>query len=146
MSVAKLLLIVFEWWDHGYCCERLVTCWSICVRSLRITWAVVEVGSATVLVSSELSPKAGRCGSEDMALRGLLRDVPVGRAPSEDHLVGRWLTLDLFLRQRVDRGACGACRGIGDYRLTSGVIVAPASDACARSARFSRESSLTAVA
>ena len=32
-----------------------------------------------------------------MALRGLLRGVPVWLVPGEDPAVGRWLSLDLFL-------------------------------------------------
>jgi hypothetical protein len=47
--------------------------------------------------------ETGSGGTSDMALRGLLRDVPVWLVPGEDLLVGRWLTLDLFPRQRVDR-------------------------------------------
>ena len=38
-----------------------------------------------------------------MALRGLLRDVPVWLVPGEDPAFGRWLTLGLFPRQRTDR-------------------------------------------
>jgi hypothetical protein len=47
------------------------------------------------------APTSG--GTSDMALRGLLREVPVWLVPGVDHLVGRWLTLDLFPRRRVDR-------------------------------------------
>jgi putative NIF3 family GTP cyclohydrolase 1 type 2 len=42
-------------------------------------------------------------GTSDMALRGLLREVPVWLVPSEDAAAGRWLSLDLSPRQRVCR-------------------------------------------
>lgn len=42
-------------------------------------------------------------GTSDMALRGLLREVPVWLTPGADPLVGRWLTLDLFPQQRSGR-------------------------------------------
>jgi hypothetical protein len=42
-------------------------------------------------------------GTSDMALRGLLHEVPVWFVPSEDPLLGRWLTLDLFPPARVAR-------------------------------------------
>jgi hypothetical protein len=42
-------------------------------------------------------------GTSDMALRGLLRQVPVWLVAGEDPAVGRWLSLDLFPRQRVSR-------------------------------------------
>lgn len=42
-------------------------------------------------------------GTSDMALRGLLREVPVWLTPGENPLAGRWLTLDLFPQQRSDR-------------------------------------------
>jgi hypothetical protein len=38
-----------------------------------------------------------------MALRGLLRDVPVWLVPGEDPATGRWLSLDLFPRPRASR-------------------------------------------
>jgi len=44
-----------------------------------------------------------RGGTSDMALRGLLRQVPVWLVPGEDPAVGRWLSLDKFLRQRASR-------------------------------------------
>jgi len=47
------------------------------------------------------APASG--GTSDMALRGLLREVPVWLVPGADPLAGRWLTLDLFPRQRVAR-------------------------------------------
>jgi hypothetical protein len=42
-------------------------------------------------------------GTSDMALRGLLRDVPVWLVPGEDPAAGRWLSLDLFPHQRASR-------------------------------------------
>lgn len=42
-------------------------------------------------------------GTSDMALRGLLRDVPVWLVPGNDLRVGRWLKLDQFPRTRIDR-------------------------------------------
>jgi len=42
-------------------------------------------------------------GTSDMALRGLLRDVPVWLVPGEDPATGRWLSLDLFPRPRASR-------------------------------------------
>jgi hypothetical protein len=45
----------------------------------------------------------GSGGTSDMALRGLLRDVPVWLVPGEDPAVGRWLSLGLFPQQRVSR-------------------------------------------
>lgn len=42
-------------------------------------------------------------GTSDMALRGLLCDVPVWLVLSEKPAVGRWLSLDLFPHQRADR-------------------------------------------
>jgi YspA, cpYpsA-related SLOG family len=42
-------------------------------------------------------------GTSDMALRGLLRDIPVWLVPGEDPAVGRWLSLDLFPHQRASR-------------------------------------------
>ena len=42
-------------------------------------------------------------GTSDMALRGLLRRVPVWLVPGEDPAIGRWLSLELFPRQRVSR-------------------------------------------
>ncbi len=38
-----------------------------------------------------------------MALRGLIRQVPVWLVPGEDPAVGRWLSLELFPRQRASR-------------------------------------------
>jgi hypothetical protein len=48
-----------------------------------------------------LDPASGE--TSDMALRGLLRDVPVWLVPCEDPAVGRWLSLDLFPHQRASR-------------------------------------------
>ena len=42
-------------------------------------------------------------GTSDMALRGLLRQVPVWLVPGEDPAIGRWLSLGLFPRQRASR-------------------------------------------
>jgi hypothetical protein len=42
-------------------------------------------------------------GTSDMALRGLLRDVPAWLVPGRDPAVGRWLALDQFPRQRARR-------------------------------------------
>jgi hypothetical protein len=42
-------------------------------------------------------------GTSDMALRGLLRGVPVWLVPGENPAVGRWLSLDLFPHQRASR-------------------------------------------
>ena len=42
-------------------------------------------------------------GTSDMALRGLLRDVPVWLVPSLDPAFGQWLSMDLFPQQRVSR-------------------------------------------
>ena len=42
-------------------------------------------------------------GTSDMALRGLLRDVPVWLVPGRDPTVGRWLSLELFPRHRGAR-------------------------------------------
>jgi hypothetical protein len=42
-------------------------------------------------------------GTSDMALRGLLRGVPVWLMPGENPAVGQWLSLDLFPRQRISR-------------------------------------------
>jgi hypothetical protein len=42
-------------------------------------------------------------GTSDMALRGLLRQVPVWLVPGEDPAIGHWLSLDLFPRQRTSR-------------------------------------------
>jgi hypothetical protein len=42
-------------------------------------------------------------GTSDMALRGLLRQVPVWLVPGEDPDTGRWLALDLFPHQRASR-------------------------------------------
>jgi YspA, cpYpsA-related SLOG family len=49
----------------------------------------------------QFDPASG--GTSDMALRGLLREVPVWLVPGEDPAVGRWLSLDLFPRQRASR-------------------------------------------
>jgi hypothetical protein len=49
----------------------------------------------------QFDPASG--GTSDMALRGLLRQVSVWLVPSEDPAVGRWLSLDLFPRQRAIR-------------------------------------------
>jgi len=46
-------------------------------------------------------PAAG--GTSDMALRGLLCDIPAWLVPGEDPGVGRWLSLDLFPRHRASR-------------------------------------------
>jgi hypothetical protein len=40
-------------------------------------------------------------GTSDMALRGLLRRIPVWLIPGEDPAVGRWLSLDLFPQRRT---------------------------------------------
>jgi len=42
-------------------------------------------------------------GTSDMALRGLLRGVPVWLVSGEDPAVGQWLSLNLFPRQRISR-------------------------------------------
>ena len=42
-------------------------------------------------------------GTSDMALRGLLHEVPVWLVSGEDPRAGRWLHLDLFPPQRVTR-------------------------------------------
>ena len=42
-------------------------------------------------------------GTSDMALRGVLRQVPVWLVPGEDSAVGRWLSLDEFPRWRASR-------------------------------------------
>jgi hypothetical protein len=42
-------------------------------------------------------------GTSDMALRGLLWQVPVWLVPGEDPAIGRWLSLDLFPRWRASR-------------------------------------------
>ncbi|MET9265269.1 SLOG family protein [Amycolatopsis sp. NPDC004079] len=47
------------------------------------------------------NPASG--GTSDMALRGLVRDVPVWLLPGEGPDVGRWLSLPLFPHGRADR-------------------------------------------
>lgn len=42
-------------------------------------------------------------GTSDMALRGLLRCVPVWLMPGEDLTAGRWLSADLFPDRRASR-------------------------------------------
>jgi hypothetical protein len=54
-----------------------------------------------VAFHDHFAPTSG--GTSDMALRGLLREVPVWLTPGEYPLVGRWLTLDLFPQRRTDR-------------------------------------------
>jgi hypothetical protein len=41
--------------------------------------------------------------TSDMALRGLLHDVPAWLVPGEEPAVGRWVSLDLFPRRRAAR-------------------------------------------
>ena len=50
-------------------------------------------------------------GTSDMALRGLLREVPAWLVPGQDPAVGRWLSLELFPRHRARR----ACRELDAF-------------------------------
>jgi hypothetical protein len=54
-----------------------------------------------VCFHDQFDPASG--GTSDMALRGLIRQVPVWLVPGEDPTVGRWLSLELFPRQRASR-------------------------------------------
>jgi hypothetical protein len=49
----------------------------------------------------QFDPASG--GTSDMALRGLLRDIPAWLVPGEDPDAGRWLSLDLFPHGRASR-------------------------------------------
>jgi hypothetical protein len=54
-----------------------------------------------VCFHNSFDPATG--GTSDMALRGLLRQVPVWLVHGEDPAVGRWLSLAEFPRQRASR-------------------------------------------
>jgi hypothetical protein len=54
-----------------------------------------------VCFHDQFDPASG--GTSDMALRGLIRQVPVWLVHGEDLAAGRWLSLDLFPRQRASR-------------------------------------------
>jgi hypothetical protein len=60
-----------------------------------------ERPSLIICFHDHFDPASG--GTSDMALRGLLWDVPVWLVPSEDAAAGRWLSLDLFPQPRATR-------------------------------------------
>jgi hypothetical protein len=50
-----------------------------------------------------------------MALRGLIRQVPVWLVPGEDRDAGHWLSLDLFPGQRA-AGSAASSKTIAESR------------------------------
>ena len=76
-------------------------CWRLAGPERNSRMLLQDRPRLIVCFHDQFDPASG--GASDMALRGLIRQVPVWLVSGEDPAVGRWLSLELFRRQRASR-------------------------------------------